>query len=176
MILTLLFGLLGFLIYSTQESTVFSWLLGISGLAVIFAWGSICLCHIRFRAAWTRQGNSLAELPWTSPLGIMGSYSGLFMSLLVLIAYFYRSAFPIGEGKMTPQDRAYAFFENMLSLVIVLVFFIAYKIYHRTRLVRIEDMDLQTGRREAVPLEVLEQERAEKRSLPLYKKILSFIF
>lgn len=175
-ILTLLFGLLGFLIYSTQESTVFSWLLGISGLAVIFAWGSICLCHIRFRAAWTRQGNSLAELPWTSPLGIMGSHSGLFMSLLVLIAYFYRSAFPIGEGKMTPQDRAYAFFENMLSLVIVLVFFLAYKIYHRTRLVRIEDMDLQTGRREAVPLEVLEQERAEKRSLPLYKKILSFIF
>jgi amino acid transporter len=32
--------------------TIFNWLLSLSGLAILFVYGSIALAHIRFRAAW----------------------------------------------------------------------------------------------------------------------------
>ena len=46
----------GFICYivaagATIRTEAFDWMIAISGLAAIFTWGSICLCHIRFRAA-----------------------------------------------------------------------------------------------------------------------------
>ncbi|WFD18465.1 hypothetical protein MCAP1_000668 [Malassezia caprae] len=175
-ILSLAFGLLAFLIYASNEGTIFSWMLSISGLSAVFAWGSICFCHIRFRAAWKYQGLSLRELPWTSPLGMVGAYTGLFLCILVIIATFYASAFPIGEGKENGNERAEDFFNGMISLVVVIVFGLAWKLIARTRFVRIGEMDIYTGRREAVSDEVLEQEQAEKRAKPTWKRILAMIF
>ena len=51
-VVQLLFGLLAFLGESNQQGVVFNWLLALSGLSNFFVWGSICLAHIRFRAAW----------------------------------------------------------------------------------------------------------------------------
>ncbi|WFD36847.1 hypothetical protein MCUN1_003737 [Malassezia cuniculi] len=175
-LISLVFGALAFLIYSSSESTVFSWLLGLSGLSTIFSWGSICLSHIRFRMAWLKQGNTLRALPWASPLGIYGSIFGFIFNVLVLVANFYVYIWPIGEGSMTKTDRAYTFFQNMLAVPVVLCFFLAWKIIKRTRVLSISEMDVHTGRRDPVPEEVLEQERAEARALPLWKKIIDAIF
>lgn len=38
-----------------------NWLISISGLSLIFTWGSICLCHIRFRRAWKLNGHTLGK-------------------------------------------------------------------------------------------------------------------
>ncbi|WFC96740.1 hypothetical protein MBRA1_003402 [Malassezia brasiliensis] len=173
-IVSLLFGLLGFLIYSSDPMTVFNWLLAISGLSAIFTWASVCMVHIRFRHAWIDQGNPLELLPWASPLGVIGSYVGLGMNILVIIASFYAGAWPIGEGDMEPSDRADAFFESMLSLPVVIIFFLGHKLVTRSRFVRLSEIDIHTGRRDPVPLEVLEQERAEDRAKPLYLKIVDF--
>lgn len=175
-IFCLLFGLLGFLIYSASEAEVFDWLLGISGLSVLFTWGSVCAAHIRFRAAWKRQGHALNEIPWVSPLGTIGSWIGLSFNILVVIAQFYLSAFPIDEGTMTGHDRAYQFFLGMISLPIMLVSFILYKVIMRTKWIPIDDIDLVTGRRAGISPEVLEQELAEKRAAPLWKKVLDVLF
>lgn len=176
LLVSLAFGLLGFLVYSTTENTVFSWLLSISGLSAVFTWGSICFAHIRFRNAWLKQGNTLTQLPWASPFGIIGSWVGFVLNVLVIIASFYSSAWPIGEGEMTGSDRAYNFFEYMLSLPIALAFFFGHKLWYRTKYVRFDDIDVQTGRRDPVSEEVLEQERAEERAKPLYLKIFDAIF
>ncbi|WFD44713.1 hypothetical protein MPSI1_003383 [Malassezia psittaci] len=141
-IVSLLFGLLGFLIYSSDPSTVF--------------------------------GNTLDMLPWASPLGEWGSILGLVMNIIVVIASFYAGAFPIGEGEMTAQERASSFFNYMLSLPVALVFFLGHKIYSRSRYVRLSEIDIHTGRRDPVSLEVLEQERAEDRAKPFYLKIIDF--
>ncbi|SHO76501.1 Similar to S.cerevisiae protein GAP1 (General amino acid permease) [Malassezia sympodialis ATCC 42132] len=175
-IVSLAFGLLAFLIYASNEGTIFSWMLSISGLSAIFAWGSICLCHIRFRAAWKYQGLTLRQLSWASPLGTIGSYIGLSLCILVVIATFYVSAFPIGEASMNGNDRAENFFNGMISLVIVIVFGLVYKLFARTRFVRLGEMDIHTGRRESVGDEVLEQEQAEKRAQPMWKRVLGTIF
>ncbi|WFD03796.1 hypothetical protein MOBT1_002490 [Malassezia obtusa] len=174
--ISLLFGVLAFLVYSSNEGVVFSWLLQISGLAAIFTWGSICMCHVRFRAAWKKQGNSLSELPWASPLGVYGSFLGLFLNVLVIAANIYIGAFDLDEAKESPNERAYNFFNSNISLVVILFFFLCYKLIKRTRIVRLMDMDIHTGRRDPVSVEVLEQERAEARARPFWKRMISTVF
>ena len=90
-IIQLLFSLLAFITEAPSGSTVFTWLLSFSGLSSLFAWGSINLCHIRFRHAWKVQGHSLDELPYKASFGVAGSYIGLLLNVIVLIATFYVS-------------------------------------------------------------------------------------
>lgn len=169
--LSLAMGALGFLIYASNATTVFNWLLALSGLSSIFTWGSVCWCHIRFRSAWKARGHTVEELPWSSPVGVWGSYFGLSFNCLVLIATFYVSAFPIGEGELNANDRAQAFFQGYLAAPVVFLFFIGYKFWYRTRFVKISQIDVDTGRKDPVPLEVLRQEREEAAAAPLYMKV-----
>ena len=77
---------LAFITLRATGEEVFNWLLALSGLAALFTWGSICLAHIRFRKAWKAQGHTLDELPFTSMFGVTGSWLGLSLILVVLIA------------------------------------------------------------------------------------------
>ncbi|SNX81659.1 probable GAP1 - amino acid transport protein [Melanopsichium pennsylvanicum] len=178
-IISLVFGLLGFLIYSgdNARNTTFNWLLAISGLSTIISWLCICISHARFRQAWARAGHTLEELPWKSPFGVWGSIYGAFFNILVIIFTFYTAVFPIGEGEMTGSDRATAFFQSFISVpIVVFVFYIPYKLIKRTKLVKIEDIDITTGRKDAVPVEVLRREREEAKAQPTYKKVWNFLF
>jgi amino acid transporter len=56
-------------------------------------WVSICLDHIRFRAAWITQGFTLAQSPYRAPCGVYGSYIGLFTNMLCLAAIFYNALY-----------------------------------------------------------------------------------
>lgn len=82
----LAFGCLGYVNLASSGPVVFDWLLALSGLAALFTWGSICLAHIRFRAAWKLQGHTLDEIPFQAVFGVWGSWVGLLLILLVLIA------------------------------------------------------------------------------------------
>ncbi len=44
---------------------------------------------IRFRHAWTIQGHSIEELPYQAMGGVYGSWLGVVLIILVLIAQFY---------------------------------------------------------------------------------------
>ena len=80
------FGPIAYISLASSGTTVFSWLLALSGLAALFTWGSICLAHIRFRAAWKYHGHTLEELPFKAVFGVTGSWIGLILIILVLIA------------------------------------------------------------------------------------------
>lgn len=88
---------------------------------------------------------------------MIGSWIGLFLNVLCLIAQFYVALFPIGG---TPN--AQAFFEAYLAAPIILALFLGWKIYKRTRYVRLMEMDLQSGRREFNLRELREAEAAER--------------
>ena len=87
------FGLIAFVNEATVGATVFDWLLSLSGLSAFFVWSSICLAHIRFRAGWKAQGHSLDELPYQASFGVIGSYIGLTLNALAIIATFYTSLY-----------------------------------------------------------------------------------
>ncbi|PWN20421.1 putative GAP1-amino acid transport protein [Microstroma glucosiphilum] len=176
-VLSLLFGFLAFLVYSASQNDVFNWLYATCGLSSIFTWGSICLCHIRFRKAWKLQGLTKEHLPWASPMGVWGSWLGLALNIIVLIAQFYKAGWPIGEGDMTGSERAVNFFQSYLSAPIVLVFWaIGYFVVQGAGWVPVSQIDVTTGRREAPSLEVLRAERQAIKDQPFYKRVASFLF
>ena len=127
-IITSIFGLLSFVSASDKQTDVFNWLLAISGLASLFSWAGISLCHIRFRRALTVQGRSTDELTFTSPLGVIGSYYSLIMIILVFVAEFWVAAWPTGYADMTPIKLANTFFEVYLSFPIVEAGYIDHKL------------------------------------------------
>lgn len=167
-------GLLAFLAASDKQATAFDWMLAISGLSSIFTWGSICLAHIRFRRAWKVQGHSLDELPFRSQPGLVGSWIGFIFNCLVLIAQFWVGFAPVGYAAMTTSEKVYNFFSDYLSAVVVLTFYIPYKIYTRSRFMRARDIDLNNGRREIDLQHLIEVERAEQAAWPIWKKMYKF--
>ncbi|ODQ66879.1 general amino acid permease [Nadsonia fulvescens var. elongata DSM 6958] len=157
-IITSAFGLLCYLVASDKRNEVFSWMLALSGLSSIFIWGSINLCHIRFRRGMKVQGRSLKELPFTSAVGVYGSWYGFTLNCLVLVANFWVAVWPIGAS----PDAA-TFFNSYLAAPIILVFYVCYKAYKRTPFILAKDMDLITGRRH-LDLVLLTQELEEERA------------
>ncbi|KAH8674004.1 amino-acid permease [Xylariales sp. PMI_506] len=139
------FGLLGYIGAATDESKVFAWLLALSGLSYFFVWGSVCLAHIRFRAGWKAQGYTLHQLPYRANMGIIGSWIGLILNILAIIATFYTSLYP----SPTASPEAYYFFEQFLAAPVVLFLYISYKIYSREwkMWIGVYDMDLKSGAR-----------------------------
>jgi amino acid transporter len=82
----LMWGALAFMNLAATGVVVFNWFVALSGLAALFTWGSICLAHIRFRKAWAYHGHTLDEIPFKAAGGVYGSWLGLFIILIVLIA------------------------------------------------------------------------------------------
>lgn len=174
-LLASLLGALAFAAASTIQVELFNWLLALSGLSSIFTWGSICLAHIRFRRAWRVQGYSLDELGWQSPTGIWGSYVGFTMNALVLVAQFWTGFSPVGYEQHDTKWLVKNFFQAYLTVPIVVLFFIVYKFWRRTKFVKLRDVDLFTGRRELNLKVLVAQEREERMHWPRWKKLYKFL-
>lgn len=167
-------GFLAYLAASSAQGDAFNWMLAISGLSSIFTWGSICLAHIRFRAGWKKQGHSLDELAFRSQPGVIGSWIGFIFNALVLVAQFWTGFAPVGYADMTSSELVESFFEVYLAAPIVIIMYVAYKLWRRTSIVRSDTMDLHTGRRELDLDQLLAEERAEKAQWPMWKKAYKF--
>jgi yeast amino acid transporter len=169
-----LVGVLAYLADLENQADVLGWLLAASALSSIFTWGSICLSHIRFRQAWVAKGRSVSELAFRAHSGVAGSWLGLVFNGLVLVAQFWVGAWPVGYETNSPAENARSFFFEYMAVPIVLIFWAAHKLYYRTSIVKIEDMDIDTGRRDFnLPL-LLAQEQEEKRAWPKWKTVYKF--
>lgn len=170
------FGLLGFVgAYQRKEATIFTWFFSVCSLAAFFTWAAICWTHIRFRWALQAQGRSLDEIIFVSPVGIYGSFTGLIILLLIVVGLIWVSIFPIGSGA-----DVQTFWQNCLSLPLMIVLWAGYKTYDRSWgkwHLRLQDIDLDTGRRE-IDIDLLKQEiandKAYVRARPLYYRVYRF--
>ncbi|GAA5865945.1 hypothetical protein JCM3774_005533 [Rhodotorula dairenensis] len=161
---------------AAQGDEIFSWLLALSGLSTLFTWGSICMCHIRFRKAWRVQGHSIDELPFRAWGGVYGSWLGFILVCLVLIAQFYTAVWPIGGTSSDPGEAAETFFLSYLAAPIVIgLYVIAFSI-HRTWPKKAHEIDLDTGRKTWFTAEEMNQWRAERRMAPWYTRVYRKLF
>ncbi|GAB7328875.1 hypothetical protein MBLNU13_g00746t1 [Cladosporium sp. NU13] len=170
------FGLLCFVVAAgdNAQSVAFTWMLAISGLSLILAWLSTCLCHIRFRAAWKAQGRRLDELAFKSQTGVVGSYIGLIFNCLVLVAQFWIGAWPVGYEDMTVGEQVLSFFQAYLAAPVVIMFYVVFKIWKRTSIQRAATIDITTGTREIDLPRILEEERIERQTWPAWKRWYRF--
>lgn len=194
-----LVGLLGYLADLEQQADILEWLLAVSGLSSIFTWGSICLAHIRFRKAWALKKRSVHELAFRAQAGVLGSWIGLLFNLIVLIAQFYTAAFPVplptpdpvivqaqadrtpgGGPSYTPADSSprsivQSFFLHYMCVPIVGAFYLGHKLWFRTKVVSVRDMDVDTGRREFNLPILVNLEREERGGWPAWKRLYKFV-
>ncbi|RDL36249.1 General amino-acid permease GAP1 [Venustampulla echinocandica] len=140
-------GLLSYLASVKIHSEIFDWLLAVCALSSIFTWGSICLCHIRFRRAWATAGQTLDQLPFRSQVGVIGSYVGLIGNGLVLVSQVWMGISPVQTSDVdsTSAEAAKNFFLKVMTVPIVLIFYAGHKIWFRTRILSIRAIDIDTG-------------------------------
>ncbi|KAH8906717.1 amino-acid permease inda1 [Coniochaeta sp. PMI_546] len=167
----ILFGFLAYINLDSKGPIIFDWLLALSGLAALFTWGSICLAHIRFRKAWKHQGHTLDEIPFKAIGGVYGSYLGLGLIVLVLIAQFYVAIAPVKGG----INDAEGFFKAYLALPVVLFFWAGGWLWKRKGWLRTKDIDVDTNRRE-LPWDEIHEYRRQLAAMPFVKRMFHTVF
>ncbi|CAN3365158.1 S-adenosylmethionine permease Gap4p [Diutina catenulata] len=175
-IFTCIFGLLGFLVDASAEETVFIWFFSICSMSSFFTWMAICYTHLRWRFALKAQGRSLDEVIFKSPMGMWGDVTGIIVLLFIVACELYISIVPQSDDQ-TPANRAMSFFQNCLSLPLMILMYIGHKTWSRSwnfLQVKLADVDLDTGRRE-IDVELLKQEIADDeenfRARPIWYKV-----
>ncbi|KAF2262770.1 amino acid transporter [Lojkania enalia] len=122
----LLGGGLAYLNVNNSASDVFTWFSNLTSLFTLFGWGLICLSHIRMRYAWKLQGRDPADLPWKSWTFPFAAWWGLMWCILLIIAEFYLSVWPLGE-----KPNAETFFANYISVIVIIVCYFGARVYYR---------------------------------------------
>ncbi|EWC44307.1 amino-acid permease inda1 [Drechslerella stenobrocha 248] len=171
-ILLIAMGCLAYLGLLPQGAQIFDWLLALSGLSALFTWGSICFSHIRFRGAWKHQGRSLDEIPFKAIGGVVGSWIGLSIIILVLIAQFFVALFPPNNDDKL--NTAEGFFKQFLAFFITLLFWVVGYFWKGGGLIPLGEIDLDGGRKE-VDWEAHHAEMDRRRNAPAWKRVL-YIF
>ncbi|KAL1742743.1 amino acid permease/ SLC12A domain-containing protein [Schizophyllum fasciatum] len=172
----LAFGPVAYVQAAAEGDTVFDWLVALSGLSILFTWLSICVCHIRFRAAWAAQGHSVEELPFRALGGVYGSWFGTILIVLVLIAQFYIALWPLGGMAPTGGEVATGFFQAYLAMPVVLAFWAGGYAWKRERPRRAGEIDLDTGRKTFFTVEEMRAYRAERARAPLHVRVWRLLF
>ncbi|KAL2833949.1 amino acid permease/ SLC12A domain-containing protein [Aspergillus pseudoustus] len=120
-------GGLSYLNVSSRGSDVFGWFSNLTSLFTLFGWASICLSHLRMRHAWKIQGRTEADLPWRTWTYPYASYWGLFWCVILIIAEFYLSVWPLHTSSPNAKD----FFANYVSVIVILVVYLGARCWFR---------------------------------------------
>ncbi|RCI09367.1 hypothetical protein L249_3760 [Ophiocordyceps polyrhachis-furcata BCC 54312] len=171
-IVIILTGPLAYVNLSASGPTVFEWLQALSGLAVMFSWAAICLAHIRFRKAWAHNGHSVDEIPFQALLGVWGSWISLIMCFFVLAAQFYTAIAPVGKPGFNTVE---GFFKDWLAFPVVMAFWLLGFLWKRSGWLRIDQIDVDTGRRE-LDWDEVRAYREHVQRLPSWRRALHKLF
>ncbi|KAL4799295.1 amino acid permease/ SLC12A domain-containing protein [Aspergillus venezuelensis] len=137
-----IFTCIVFLTLGESAGKVYDALITLSGVATFLVWSTICFAHIRFRLALKAQNQSISSLPFRAFLYPWGTYFSL--ALCVFLIFFQ------GYTAFLNPFSADDFVINYILLPVFAVFVLGWKVRHKTKLVRLEEMDIWTGRRERV--------------------------
>ncbi|GAA5991735.1 hypothetical protein JCM11641_004847 [Rhodosporidiobolus odoratus] len=167
LIATAAVGLLAYMNVSTGSTTAFNYLSSISSITGLITWACINFSFIRFYHGCKLHGLDRNEHPFKAPFQPYASYLGFVIIILVIIFNGY-SVFLSGNW-----DTA-TFIVDYITLVIFAFLWVGWKLFKRTKFVRLETMDFFTGRRE---LDQMAEDEAAKFEVPTtwYGKIWAFL-
>lgn len=139
MTLTGIIGLVTFATSFIPGKALFIVLTDLSGIAGFVTWGGICLAHYRFRKALKYHGRSVAQLPIKAPFHPFGDIFGMIACVVI--------ALMAGYSYFVPADPV-GLIGNYGGLIAVAILFIVLKIYTKSKLIPISEIDVDSGRAE----------------------------
>ncbi|KAI8873700.1 lysine-specific permease [Ramicandelaber brevisporus] len=121
------------------EGQAYIWLLNLSGITGFFGWMGIAASHWRFRRAYLAQGYSLNELPYKA---LLYPFGPIFSFVMLLFIVF-------GQGYQVFKDFDVAtFFASYVCIPLFIVVWAFWKIFKKTKVVPLMEIDLLTGARQ----------------------------
>jgi amino acid transporter len=139
-------SLLVYLNVSASSADVFFWISNLSSVSTLIVWTSIAITYIRFHRGLKHHGISRSSLPFKSPFQPFMAYFAVIFSSTVAFFNGFDAFFP-------GHFSAKTFVPPYVDIPIFLCLFLGYKIIKKTKFVKIEDMDLWSGKEEADQLE-----------------------
>ncbi|KAF9348028.1 hypothetical protein BGX34_002746, partial [Mortierella sp. NVP85] len=141
------------------SGVVFNWFVSMIGSIIFQSWFLILLLHFRFRYCWKKQGRDVRELPYVSWGYPYGNILALIIGVSCIIANFYLTIVnpPKYPGDNASPDLLHAYnarrdkyIQGLLGAwfpwVCSACLFFSFKLIRKTKLIRAEDADLDTGR------------------------------
>ncbi|KAI1453765.1 proline-specific permease [Annulohypoxylon moriforme] len=152
---TLAIACLAFLNVSNSGAQVFNWFTNISTISGFIAWIVILITYLRFRKAMEHHG-MLHELPFLTPLQPGATYAVLFLITLLTLTNGFQVFFPA-------HWSASSFLAAYITIPVFLVLYVGHKLVYRTRFaIRVEDVDVWTGKKEMDEMTAAEVEPVPK--------------
>ncbi|KAI1358184.1 amino-acid permease inda1 [Xylaria arbuscula] len=150
---TVAVGALAFLNVSNSGATAFAWFSNISTISGFIAWIVVLVTYIRFRKAMVFH-NMIEALPFKTPLQPYATWVMLFLiSILTLTNGF----------QVFVDFTASSFLAAYITIPIFLVLYLVHKAWFRTPwAIKIEDIDVITGKKEMDELAESEEEPVPK--------------
>ncbi|KAG0097798.1 hypothetical protein BGZ93_001949 [Podila epicladia] len=136
---TSLVGCLAFIVSLPQigQGEAYSWLLALASTTGFIAWLGIAFCHLRFRMAYKAQGRSLNDLPFVSNLYPFGPIYTIAVCLIILLGQGYTAFAPFNIK---------LFLSAYVTLPFIAILYLGNKFWCKTKILRLVDVDLDTGR------------------------------
>ncbi|QRV73908.1 amino acid permease [Ceratobasidium sp. AG-Ba] len=131
-----LFSLLAFMNVNTDGSTVFNWLVNLTTIGGFFTWCAINLTFIRFYQGLKAQGIDRTQFVYYSSLQPYLSYWGVFWTTLFIIINGFAVFFDFNASD---------FFTCYINIPIFFGLYAGWKIWKKTKVWKVEDMDFVTG-------------------------------
>jgi yeast amino acid transporter len=168
-LVSICFGGFAYLSVSSGGGVVFLWLSSLSAVAGLFAWATISVSYLRFRKALRVQGFDTSTMPYRARLQPYSSWFNI-ITCTIIILFSGWSTFLNGSFTVT------AFLTSYLGIPLFFVPLVGWKLWHKTKVVRIEDIDLYSGRL-VDDDEVIElpQEQAGVKA-PLWRRVVGWFF
>ncbi|KAI0396862.1 amino acid permease [Xylariaceae sp. FL0594] len=143
---TALVGLLSYLTVSESGENVFFWFSNLSAVSTLITWAAVCVTYLRFHSGLRHNGISRDSLPYAAPAQPYLAWFALCFCVVVAFFNGFDAFFPGRFGART-------FVPPYVDVVIFLGLFLGYKFVKGTKLVKVADMDLWSGKDEVDRLE-----------------------
>ncbi|RMY72523.1 hypothetical protein D0862_14441 [Hortaea werneckii] len=137
-LLTNAVGAISMMNVSTGAAEAYDYIVNLSGVSTFLVWGSISFIHIRFRRAWKVQNRSPSELPFKSMLYPWNAYFGLGANIFLALVQGWTNLAPFDAGD---------FVDAYILLPLFPIIWIVFKLIKRTKFMRADQVDLDSGRR-----------------------------
>lgn len=164
---TSLVGCLAFIVSLPEvgQGQAYEWLLSLSSTTGFIAWVGIAINHIRFRMAYKAQGRNIKDLPFISKLYPIGPIYTLLVCVIILFGQGYTAFSPFSIK---------AFLSAYITLPFVVLLYLGNKFWCKTKILKLVDVDLDTGR-SFIDISMDSASQAEKKKSPWWQKIVSIL-
>lgn len=142
---TMAFGLLSFLSVQNNTALVFERLVSLCATSGLLVWSCMCLSYIRFYYALKMRPDIISrddtDYPYSAPFQPYLAYLAMTVSLILMFA----AGFVVF---LKGQWSTAFFFSSYGSLMLFSICYIGYKLLRGSKLHRLDQIDLDSGRRE----------------------------